>query len=306
MKVLFAVDGSEHSLAAVAQVGALLNAERDPLALFCAPPSKYFQLTTADSHVIERARQGLVDAIFAEARQRLPQALQAKAESIVADQHDARQGILAAADVWRADLIVVGARGLGRFERLLLGSVSRAIVHGSKVPVWVSRVAEGKQPGQTMQVLLTCEDPKQECKHADLLDKFTWPSGSVCHVLNAIPSLFAGKVPEWLQQQARSPDVEAMVQAWAREHDEDIAASRAALEAYTNGLPNVFSKYQAEVIEGEPSSVVLAQIAKEKVDVAFVGSHAKSRLSSALLGSTSDAVLNHAPCSVVVAPLPAR
>jgi len=307
MKVLFAVDGSEHSLAAVAQVGSLLNSERDQVALFCAPPSKFFTSASADKTVLERARRSLVDAIFAEARKRLPEPLQAKAETIIADQHDARNGIPAAADAWQAGLIVVGARGLGRFERLLVGSVSRAVVHSSQIPVWVSR-ASGTSAGaaRALQVLLTCEDPQQECKHASLLDKLSWPAGSVCHVLSAIPSLFAGNVPEWLQQQARSPDVEEMVKAWAREHDEEIASTRIKLESFTGKLPPVFSRYETEVVEGEPSATVLSQITKQKIDVVLVGAHQKSRLSSALLGSTSDAVLNHAPCSVVVVPLPAR
>lgn len=309
MKVLFAVDGSEHSLAAVAQVGSLLTAGRDQVALYCAPPSKFFTSAISDQTVLERARRSLVDAIFAEARKRLPEPLQAGAETIVADQHDARNGIPAAADAWQAGLIVVGARGLGRFERLLLGSVSRAVVHSSRIPVWVSRAAgtaADQSAAQALQVLLTCEDPQQECKHASLLDKLAWPTGSVCHVLSAIPSLFAGKVPDWLQQQARSPDVEDMVKAWAREHDEEIATTRVRLEAFTSKLPPVFTRYETEVVEGEPSAVVLSQIAKEKIDVVFVGAHHKTRLSSALLGSTSDAVLNHAPCSVVVVPLPAR
>jgi nucleotide-binding universal stress UspA family protein len=305
MKVLFAVDGSEHSLAAVAQVGSLLTSGRDEVALFCAPPSKFFTSAIGDQALLERARRSLVDAIFAEARKRLPEPLQAQAETIISDQHDARNGIPAAAEAWQAGLIVVGARGLGRFERLLLGSVSRAVVHSARIPVWVSR-ASGTVAGKAMQVMLTCEDPQVECKHSRLLDQLNWPAGSVCHVLSAIPSLFAGKVPDWLQQQARSPDVEDMVKAWAREHDEEIATTRVRLEAFTSKLPAVFSRYESEVAEGEPSAVVLSKIAAHKIDVVMVGAHQKTRLSSALLGSTSDAVLNHAPCSVVVVPIPAR
>lgn len=45
--------------------------------------------------------------------------------------------LLAACD--RADLLVVGARGVGGFEGLLLGSVSQQVVHHSTVPVVVVR-----------------------------------------------------------------------------------------------------------------------------------------------------------------------
>jgi nucleotide-binding universal stress UspA family protein len=50
---------------------------------------------------------------------------------------DAREGILAAAKENKADIIVIGSRGMGKVGRFLLGSVSQSIVQNSKVPVLV-------------------------------------------------------------------------------------------------------------------------------------------------------------------------
>ena len=55
--------------------------------------------------------------------------------------------IVAAAEEGTNDLIVIGSRGHGRFADALLGSVSRAVVHGSHVPVLVARASE--QPART-------------------------------------------------------------------------------------------------------------------------------------------------------------
>jgi len=50
--------------------------------------------------------------------------------------------IVACADSIRADLIVIGSRGLGALGRMILGSVSRAVLHETRVPVLVVREVE--------------------------------------------------------------------------------------------------------------------------------------------------------------------
>jgi len=52
------------------------------------------------------------------------------------------RAIVESAESAAADLIVVGARGLGGFERLLLGSVSHAVAKAAKCSVLVARGAE--------------------------------------------------------------------------------------------------------------------------------------------------------------------
>ena len=47
--------------------------------------------------------------------------------------------------VWKADLIVVGSHGYPTWERLLLGSVSQAVVSHAKCSVEVVRLPEQKQ-----------------------------------------------------------------------------------------------------------------------------------------------------------------
>ena len=53
-----------------------------------------------------------------------------------------RQVIVERAEEWGADLIIMGSRGLGAWNRLLLGSVSNAVVHHAKCSVEVVRHAK--------------------------------------------------------------------------------------------------------------------------------------------------------------------
>jgi nucleotide-binding universal stress UspA family protein len=57
---------------------------------------------------------------------------------------DAADEIVACADSLRADLIVIGSRGLGALGRMILGSVSRAVLHETRVPVLVVREVEAR------------------------------------------------------------------------------------------------------------------------------------------------------------------
>ncbi|MGH7353641.1 MAG: universal stress protein, partial [Candidatus Rokuibacteriota bacterium] len=54
-----------------------------------------------------------------------------------------REEIVRAVVEWPADLIVVGARGLGALARLVLGSVSEHVVHHAPCAVLVVRERGG-------------------------------------------------------------------------------------------------------------------------------------------------------------------
>jgi nucleotide-binding universal stress UspA family protein len=53
-----------------------------------------------------------------------------------------REMIVEEADRWGADLIVMGSRGLGAWSRLLIGSVSSAVLHHAKCSVEIVRKRE--------------------------------------------------------------------------------------------------------------------------------------------------------------------
>ena len=52
------------------------------------------------------------------------------------------QVIVEEAENWGADLILMGSRGLGAWNRLLLGSVSSAVVHHARCSVEIVRTSK--------------------------------------------------------------------------------------------------------------------------------------------------------------------
>jgi len=300
MKVLFAIDGSASSFEAVGQVAPLLTPGKDEATLYCSPPQVRLESSSVSAELIPAARTALADAIFAEAAKRLPAEWHSTAARIVGTK-DARLGILAAAEQIEADLIVVGARGLNRFERLLLGSVSRAVVHASHVPVWIARPRPATS-NAGYHILLACETPERGRLPAQLLSSLSWPQATTCCALTVISSMFAGQVPQWLEQRARSPDVEEMVRKWAREHDEEVQSNLTRIQEFVKDLPGVFSCAKPLVAEGEPAEQILAAAVREHADLVVIGAQHQRYRAAAIFGSTSEAVLNHAGCSVLVVP----
>ena len=117
--------------------------------------------------------------------------------------------------------------------------------------------------------------------------------------MSILPTIFAGHVPDWLQQQARSPDVEAIVQKWAREHDAEMQDNANKMKAFLESLPAPLSSAEIVVTEGEPTAAILTASNSGRHELVVIGTRRKWSTGSAILGRVSEAVLNHAECSGV-------
>ncbi len=301
MKLLIGVDGSNGSFEAVKLAARLVDRSRDQIAFYYSPidaPLKSGQDTGPE--MLQRARQALADAVFGEARKRLPEPLASDVHTIVGTQKPA-YGLMVAADSWRADAIVVGARGLGPIQSLFLGSVSRQIVQTSTIPVLVVR--PGTVPNDPPMRLLLAYHPTSAQRQAEVTSTLNWPPGTKGQVIRVVESMLAGPLPAWLEQQARDADAEAVAQAWVDEHAAEVQQQKAEVTGYLQKLPAVFREVSPLVVEGHPADQILKTIKAEKIDLTIVGKTAGGVLKRVLVGSTSAQILNNAPCSVLVVPL---
>ena len=146
MKILLAVDGSAYSDAAVEEVVRrpwppksevkVITAVETPIIVGMEPwaaSSEYFE--SLDKSVREAA-----DRVIQNALTKL-QATDDKSLKISSEviQGSPRQVIVEEAERWNADLVIMGSRGLGTWNRLLLGSVSNSVVHHAKCSVEIVR-----------------------------------------------------------------------------------------------------------------------------------------------------------------------
>ena len=152
MKVLIGVDGSPYSDVALDEVSQrtwskgsqilVVHAFEMPVAttpeIWALPPDYYEQLDLA----LRTQSDAIVEAAVEKLKSRLGDSIEIRSKAILGSP---KRVILDEADSFKADLIVVGSHGYPTWERLLLGSVSQAVVAHAKCSVEVVRLSQPKQ-----------------------------------------------------------------------------------------------------------------------------------------------------------------
>ena len=146
MKILLAVDGSIYSAAAIEAVARrpwppqsevkVITAAETPIIPgfepWTATPTYFEELEKA----VREGAQSVIDAALPELSVTQDKTLKISSEIL---QGPPKRAIVEEADKWDADLIVMGSRGLGAWNRLLLGSVSNSVVQHAHCSVEVVR-----------------------------------------------------------------------------------------------------------------------------------------------------------------------
>jgi nucleotide-binding universal stress UspA family protein len=187
-----------------------------------------------------------------------------------------------------ADVVVVGSRGHGTIESMLLGSVSAEVVDRAPAPVLVAR---GRGIGQ---IVLGWAGSSCATRAADLLS--LWPifAGSRVRVV----SVADFEVPWWSGfPEAGSPEVMPMyleaADASRRQHDE--LAREMAVRLQASGF-----MAEADRRDGDAATEILAAANASKADLIVIGTHGRTGLKRLVLGSVARNVLHHAACSVLI------
>lgn len=152
MRILIGDDGSRYSDAALDEVAQrkwsegseirVVHAYEMPLAptpeVWAMPADYYEQLDRA----VRTQSDVIVSAAVEKLKARVGDSLKIEGKAVMGS---AKAVLLDEAENWKADLIVVGSHGYPTWERLLLGSVSQAVVAHAKCSVEVVRLPEEKK-----------------------------------------------------------------------------------------------------------------------------------------------------------------
>lgn len=182
-----------------------------------------------------------------------------------------------------ADLIVVGARGLGGFRGLLLGSVSRFMLHHSVCPVAVVR-GDDRQLAGAVVVGVNGSD------HS--LQALQWAAEFAAEAGRRLIAVWA-----WQVQVVGGPFHPVALDYESVARDAAAALHAAVEKAHIDDV-----EVEECAVLGQPADVLLNAAADEQASLLVVGARGATGLTGALLGSVSDQVVHHATLPVVVVP----
>ncbi|KAB1910457.1 universal stress protein [Micromonospora sp. AMSO31t] len=185
----------------------------------------------------------------------------------------------------RAELVVVGSRGVGGFAGLLLGSVSNQVAQHGHCPVLVVRPAE--QPIPVRGPVLVGMDGSESAGYAVRL------AADEAVRRDADLVLVHVRTPE---RGAVAPDAAAEATAAAQAESAELLAGAAARIRTDHPVLSVAER----PMRGESPEQALIEASGEAALV-VVGSRGRGGFAGLLLGSVSQALVQHAHCPVLVA-----
>lgn len=282
--VVAGVDGSESALDAVRWAAREAHRRRAPLRLVGAfgwTARHHFGDPGLGTDHLAVLRQNARDEVAAAA------AAAAEVVPELAVEQDVVDGLpvpVLSAEAARAQLVVLGDRGLGGFTGLLVGSVAVALTTHAPCPVVVVRgpVPDAPPPVEGPVVVGIDGSPTSEAALA-----FAFEAAD----LRGVPLL---AVHTWTDYQIESTMV-AVLEGEAIDGDERrLLAER--LAGWGEKYPDV--PVERLVTRHRPAATLIEQSAHAQLVV--VGSRGRGGFTGMLLGSVSHALLHHARCPVAV------
>ena len=138
-----------------------------------------------------------------------------------------------------------------------------------------------------MRLLLAIDGSDHSQLAVDAVAQRPWPEGTLARVLGVVEKQGAPSVAEVMLEGHGSP---------ALAHEHRLHAAGQLVRKVAESLVNVTA--DSIVREGDPKDVIVEEAKDWSADLIVIGSCGHGALTRFVLGSVSQAVVNHAPCSV--------
>ncbi|AOW93395.1 universal stress protein [Rhodococcus sp. WMMA185] len=282
--VVVGVDGSDTSTRAALWGAAVASKWDAPLSLVHALPQDGPLYSPAavmlESRFLDQVREdgeAIIDAAQTLVRKRFPRL----AVETTISPGPGRTALLEASD--RARMIVLGSTGAGAFRSVFVGSTALHVANRAPCPVVILR-GEGAPPDQRPVVVgVDGSDLSRDAvRHAFEFASF-------------FDAPLVG-VHTWQGSPASGGKTRGLLVDWDAVRQEEEALLAEGLAGEAEIFPDVAVKQVAE--QGSAADAIMKYA--DDAQLIVVGSHGRGAVLGALMGSTSQNLLHHANCAIMI------
>jgi nucleotide-binding universal stress UspA family protein len=284
MKTLLAVDGSDNAYEAVHAMKYLARAEELTLLHALDVPRPAYPMMVPE--VAEELYRSLEQSMREDGERLLDRVQSLLPMHAGPSTKQLRIGspaevIVATAEEQKADLIVMGARGLGPIKERLLGSVSHRIL---TLAPCATLIVNG--PVKAMKNILL---PLQGLSDAEAAIRFLQLKPFHDPVEITLLTVLPSTRPPWPVEAAAAETLEKQA----------LQSARGYIDSVTERLRALGYQAQGTAVLGTPSAMILQEATTLRSDLILMGTSGRQGITRFVLGSVSHALLHKMPCPVL-------
>lgn len=190
-----------------------------------------------------------------------------------------------------ADLIVIGRHGRRPVRDMFIGSTAERVIRAGDLPVLVVN----RKAGRSYRRPMLAADLEDTCRSlVTVALRALGPEVTSGTMVHAYRVPFDGFI---------TPGASPGDMTELRKEYRQMAVS--GLAKFQASLGALGVRWQTVIVRGDPRAAIVAEAVQRRTDLLAVGTHGRSGIAHALLGSVAEWVIQAAACDVLVA-RPAR
>lgn len=191
----------------------------------------------------------------------------------------------------KADLIVMATHGRRGIEKLFLGSTAEKVLQHAPCPVLLLRPKEDEEmpePGEVDSILLPTDFSDAAAEAAPLAIELVSHFGAKLDLLHCV------------EQEVPPPYYAAGITSVFELNEDILSVSRQQLAKLIPDELKEEIEHDFVIVEGRSANEITAYAEEAAIDLIVMATHGYSGLEQAMVGSTTDRVIRHTPCPVLV------
>jgi len=287
MRILLATDGSKDAQMATAFLKELPLPPSTALRITVVVPLPSFLLDVPTVREFRRSALAEARSVVDSARALLaPRGFGIETDVAVGDP---KEEIVRAADEWGADLIVLGARGLGRVKGFVLGSVSLAVARHAHCPVLVVK----GRPRKLGSVLVAMDGSDDSFQAVRFLLSLPLSRKTKVRLFSVVEQIhYPASAPQMLRAQ--------LTRMLKELESERRGQLEKVLDQAATQLDDKVTRLTRSTSTGDPANEIVATANSYDTDLVVVGARGLGSMARLLLGSVSEKVLRDARGPVLI------